>query len=80
MVDGPDRLKYRSPTCINCRHITGVRTCAAFPDGIPEAIWSATGSHREPWPGDQGIRFERMQEINSETRFDVPEFLKKPAR
>jgi hypothetical protein len=32
--------------------------CAAFPNGIPDAIAEGDVEHREPYPGDRGIRFE----------------------
>jgi hypothetical protein len=48
--------------CTFCRHrgvtTTAGPTCAAFPDGIPQAVWEMRADHRLPYPGDQGIRFE----------------------
>jgi hypothetical protein len=32
--------------------------CAAFPGGIPTPILLLEADHREPYPGDNGIRFE----------------------
>lgn len=56
------------PQCFDCRHFRVAKapdptvplTCDAFPDGagIPHAILLARHDHREPFPGDRGIRFE----------------------
>jgi len=51
-----------TPLCSSCRHwnradFSGYK-CAAFPDGIPEAILISEHDHREPYPGDNGIRYD----------------------
>lgn len=33
-------------------------SCAAFPDGIPEAVFGNELDHREPLEGDHGIQFQ----------------------
>lgn len=38
-------------------------TCAAYPDGIPMAIFSQKNSHLAPQPGDHGILFEPNEEM-----------------
>lgn len=55
-------MPQSSPLCQFCKHrreIDGF-SCTAFPDGIPDEILmdGAAKEHREPFPGDNGIRFE----------------------
>lgn len=53
-----------------CKHFLGVKNddgdesnervvCEAFPNGIPDEIAYGTNKHLKPFPGDNGIRFER---------------------
>lgn len=37
---------------------TGPQTCAAFPDGIPDAVFTNRKDHRQSVDGDHGIRWE----------------------
>ncbi len=50
---------YDAPVCMRCKHYAQGERCAAFPDGIPEAIFQGGNPHREPFPGDHGIQYER---------------------
>lgn len=59
----------QAPECLECKHLDlasakrgpdapRVPRCKAFPRGIPDEIYFEGRSHREPYPGDKGIRFE----------------------
>ncbi|MGI5180295.1 hypothetical protein ACQEVZ_28650 [Dactylosporangium sp. CA-152071] len=55
------------PQCWACRHYRSwvespahlrTSTCAAFPEGIPQTIFFGGADHREPYLGDNGVRWE----------------------
>ncbi len=50
---------FKTP-CYDCVHFIGAVAgrCDAFPDQIPEKMWSGKSRHCEPFPGDRGVRFE----------------------
>lgn len=35
-----------------------MQLCDAYPDGIPDDIWWNRADHRQPQPGDHGVRWE----------------------
>jgi len=47
--------------CLSCKYFIGKNKCNAFPLGIPEEIIMMEVSHRKPYPGDNGIQFERAE-------------------
>lgn len=56
-----------SVQCFSCRHYRGLNaehrmSCDAFPDGIPPEIARGEFAHTEPYPGDNGVRFEPVDE------------------
>jgi hypothetical protein len=56
-LDGEELLI--SPVCRFCKHLFSlVRTCEAFPRGIPSEIWEGHHDHISPFSGDNGIQFE----------------------
>lgn len=53
------------PDCMKCKHWHYENeesfTCEAFPDGIPKEVIMGY-DHRNPYPGDNGIRFGPVDE------------------
>lgn len=57
--------------CDGCRHYRGlaevtygpdiesdwVPACAAYPAGIPDMLLRDAADHRQPYPGDGGVRY-----------------------
>jgi hypothetical protein len=54
-----------APLCTKCSQFTTDHTCEAFPCGIPDEIFLGAFDHRRPYPGDDGIRFEKISEQRS---------------
>lgn len=63
-LDNPIYKLSFSPNCSYCKHLRrdGSYSCLAFPSGIPPAIWNNDKNHNLPYPGDNGVVFEALQE------------------
>ncbi len=49
------------PACSQCKSWSvGTKNCRAFPRGIPDEIFIHGNPHAKSFPGDAGIRFERL--------------------
>lgn len=46
-------------TCLLCKHYIKPYRCKAFKK-IPIKLWNVYYSHTKPYPGDKGIRFEKL--------------------
>jgi hypothetical protein len=42
-------------------------TCDAYEERIPVEIITGEHDHTEPFPGDNGIRFEAIQDVANDT-------------
>jgi len=59
--------------CNQCKHlwdkvivVDNRFGCTAFPDGIPDAIYSGEHDHTQPFDGDNGIRFSPVQKKDTD--------------
>ena len=71
-IDKGHDLPVYSPVCSLCIHLNWRApefgksgTCRAFPDGIPEDIWTGADPHTKPHDGDKGILFKRANSGDS---------------
>lgn len=55
------------PACFACVHFHGWGalgpTCDAFPKQVPDDIYFGQVDHRQPFPGDHGIRWEPAEGV-----------------
>lgn len=57
-----DELKIVGVSCSRCSRLEKSDTCLAFPDGIPEPILTGEHDHTTPYPGDNGVQFEPVEQ------------------
>lgn len=63
-----------APICVGCRYYrpdASDLSCDAFPDGIPEDIIRSEADHRQPHPGDNGIRFTPVDQEATRRAVDL---------
>ena len=56
----------RPPMCMWCKRYRGGLKCEVFPERIPTDILHSKHDHRKPYPGDNGIRFEPVDDEAAE--------------
>ena len=54
--------------CIFCANYLNDKRCKAFPDGIPDDLFSGKNLHRQPYQGDNGILYSPLPRF--EMNFD----------
>jgi hypothetical protein len=58
ICDSCDRLRKRSNLEAESSLDKWIPYCEGFPDRVPREIYTGRFDHREPYPGDNGIRFQ----------------------
>jgi len=57
---------FNKPICYECINFFGMDgdefICKAYPKGIPEKIITGEHDHTKPFPGDNGIQFEPIED------------------
>lgn len=51
-----------APQCTKCARFNFDHTCEAFPCGVPDEVFLGAFDHLRAYPGDAGIRFEKISE------------------
>ena len=64
-------VTFVAPICLECNrfHYADLENniCDAFPDGIPWAIITSEFDHHNPYPGDNGLQFEPVEDEQPST-------------
>jgi len=56
------------PICFTCKYLLQDMKCKAFPKGIPEKILTGEHDHTKPFKGDNGIRFEPIEDLTNSNK------------
>lgn len=59
--------------CVNRYNNLKGAKCEAYPDGIPDALYSMAHFHTKPFKGDNGIKFELDE--NSSYKAYLPQII-----
>lgn len=52
----------QSDQCLLCMNYYGMFKCEAYPNGIPEEIYTGEHDHKQSFKGDNGIGFEEIKD------------------
>ena len=79
-MDEDDRMMIcTEPICAKCKHLVMACRrepyCKAFPEGIPDTIFAGRYNHRRLFPGDNGVRFEPIMNIEDDDAYPADVYL-----
>lgn len=57
-----------STQCHDCIHYIEEFKCKAFPKGIPREIFTGLHDHKKKFKGDNGIRFQTIEDFIKENK------------